>query len=254
MTKSAHKFVSSTGPISKRLSGVRIQVKLITQSKSLKKANFFVQRTEAGTELIELQEMRSADQEARRQVFEALLTQARIAHESSAELGEFAKWPRDLKYVDIAPALVPATRQMSLWQPESALHSAIQAVVPYADWKQTYTEEEVGFGFLQDYGYLELYGPYGHFYSKTARAFIAYWGQGLYYPAHHHAAEELYFIVSGSATFDAEGLETVRLMPGQTRHHKPNQLHSMTTKDSPVLTYILWKGDGIDGLPVIDKS
>lgn len=198
--------------------------------------------------------MTEVGRNVRQQAFEALLAEARVIHERSPELRKFADWPCDLRYVDLEPAYVPAVRQLSLWSPVCSFHAAIQAVAPYGDWKRTYGEEEVGYGFLQDYGYIELFGPTGHFHSRTARAYIAYWGRGLYYPSHRHEAEELYFVISGSGTFEAEGLDTVRLGPGQTRLHSPNQSHAMTFKDSPILTYILWRGEGIDGIPVMDKS
>ena len=198
--------------------------------------------------------MTETGRDLRQRSFEALLAEARVVHERSVELCNFAPWPHDLRYVDLAPAFVPAVRQMALWPPENSFHAAIQAVVPFGDWKRTYSEAEVGYGFLQDYGYIELFGPNGHFHSRTARAYVAYWGRGLYYPAHRHEAEELYFVISGSGTFEAEGLETVRLGPGQMRLHRPNQSHAMTFKDSPILTYILWRGDGMDGIPVMDRS
>jgi hypothetical protein len=33
------------------------------------------------------------------------------------------------------------------------------------------------------------------------------------------------------------------LGPGDTAFHASNQPHAMTTKDKPVLAYVLWRGD-----------
>ena len=67
--------------------------------------------------------------------------------------------------------------------------------------------------------------------------------KGLFYPWHHHPAEELYVIIAGEAVFEAAGRPPRRLGPGYTAFHASNQPHAMTTEDKPVLAYVLWRGD-----------
>lgn len=122
------------------------------------------------------------------------------------------------------------------------------------NWKQTYTEDEVGFGFLQDYGYLELYGPNGHFQTDQGRAYVGYWGRGLYYPWHRHEAEEIYAVVSGSGYFESQGAEAALLKMGDTRMHNSNQPHALTMTDGPILTFVLWRGAGMAGLPLMGAT
>ena len=96
-------------------------------------------------------------------LFQELLDAARHVYSHSEELQKFAPWPSDLIYVERPEQRVPAVRQIKKWTGTHPLHIATQRVAEFGNWKLTYTEDEVGFGFSQDYGYLELYGPDGHF-------------------------------------------------------------------------------------------
>ncbi len=130
---------------------------------------------------------------------------------------------------------------------------AIAATAELANWKVTYTEEEVGADFLARYGYYELFGPTGHFHSTQLRGYVAYWGAGLNYDWHSHQAEELYVTLAGGAQFRVEGNEAF-VGPGQTRLHQSWQSHAMITGDQPILTFVLWRGAGLNALPQMDAS
>ena len=189
-----------------------------------------------------------------RKAFDTLLTEAKAVYDATPALQNFAAWPTDLEFAPHAPQHIPALRQIMMWDNDHPLHTATQAIVPYGHWIQTYTEDDVGYGFLQDYGYIELYGPTGHFTSHQGRAYIAYWGKGLYYPWHHHEAEELYAVISGSGYFEAEGQDPKTLASGDCQFHKSNQPHALTMKDSAILTLILWRGAGMTGLPKMGSN
>lgn len=169
-------------------------------------------------------------------------------------LMQFAGWPLALPGDKPAARKVPAADILKAWADGHidvtlSLRDALRGLTDFADWEQTYTEDEVGAEFLSRYGYFELVGPTGHFRSDDIRAYIAYWGEHLYYPWHQHEAEELYYIISGQALFEADGLPPQVLRPGDTRLHLSNQPHAMTTSDSPVLALVLWRGEGLTGLP-----
>ena len=187
-------------------------------------------------------------------LFQDLLHAAHHVYSSTNALQQFAPWPSDLLYADRPVRPVPAIRQIKKWSDTHQLHIATQQVADFGDWKQTYTEDEVGFGFLQDYGYLELYGPNGHFQTDQGRAYIGYWGRGLYYPWHRHEAEEIYAVVSGSGYFESEDAEAALLKTGDTRMHHSNQPHALTMTDGPILTFVLWRGAGMAGLPLMGAS
>ena len=131
---------------------------------------------------------------------------------------------------------------------------ALRAAAPLLHWKQTYTEEEVGRDFLDTYGYIELFGPSGHFQSNKLRGYIGFWGPGLTYDWHDHEAEELYFTLAGSAVFCARGASNMMMRPGQGRAHKSHQPHLMVTLDQPYLAYALWRGAGMEGLPKMSRQ
>jgi mannose-6-phosphate isomerase-like protein (cupin superfamily) len=193
------------------------------------------------------------------EAFEHLYLQASRLVAATPELREFAGWPAEVSFVDLQPTALPVVAIVEAFDPyhsgaSTDLHHAVQAVAQHADWRQTYAEQEVGADFLARYGYFELVGPTGHFHSDEIRAWISFWGEGLAYDWHLHAAEELYYIVSGRALFMAEGLEPRVLGPGDTRIHGSNQPHAMTTSDSAVLTLVIWRGNGLTLMPRMGRA
>ena len=92
----------------------------------------------------------------RESLFLDLLKQSRAVYEASDGLKTFCGWPTDLRFIDQNPVPVPAIRQIALWPAENEFHEAIQAVLPFGNWQQNYLESEIGYGFLQDFGYIEL--------------------------------------------------------------------------------------------------
>jgi len=187
-----------------------------------------------------------------------VLEAARQVHLAHPDLSAFGAWPSDLANAEIEPNLLPAAdlvRDFGL--PGSKLSQGligtIRATTHLAHWKQTYTEEEVGAEFLRNYGYYELFGPTGHFHSTQLRGYVGYWGAGLSYDWHSHQAEEIYLTLAGGALFKAEGDEAF-VGADQTRQHCSWQSHAMDTTDQPILTYVLWRGEGMADLPRMDVT
>ncbi len=167
-------------------------------------------------------------------------------------LRDFVAWPAAPSRGALTPQSVPAIplieRMSAQTSPRTApVADAVKAAASLAHWQQTYTEAEVGRDFLDRYGWFELLGPTGHFLSNSARAYIAWWGERLHYPMHLHEAEELYYVLAGSAEFHVDGQPAVLVGPEGTRHHAPNQPHAMDTHAEPVLTLVLWRGPGLGG-------
>lgn len=171
------------------------------------------------------------------------------------ELASFANWPGEMTWTERAPHTYPATTRITKWiDAEAPEWACLNTIAPHAEWRQTYTAEEVGEDFLANYAYVELAGPSGHYHCDTVRIFYGWWGPELLYPWHDHDAEEIYYILAGHAVFESDGLPTERLGPGDTRHHTSRQNHAMTTTDSAILALALWRGDGMDGLPEISGT
>ncbi|MCA0905956.1 hypothetical protein LCM27_06045 [Ruegeria marisrubri] len=187
-----------------------------------------------------------------------VLEAARQLHQAHPDLAAFASWPDDLTPTGLQPAHIPATDLVGDFDldgvaPTRDLVAAIKASAHLAQWKLTYTEEEVGADFLKRYGYYELFGPTGHFHSTQLRGYVGYWGASLDYDWHSHQAEELYLTLAGGAVFRSDEDETF-VGPNQTRQHKSWQSHAMTTTDQPILTFVLWRGEGMGDLPRMDAA
>jgi hypothetical protein len=187
-----------------------------------------------------------------------VLEAARQLHQAHPDLSEFGTWPTDLTTTQLEPSPIPAVELVRNFdagcsEMTKALSDAIKTTAHLAHWKVTYTEDEVGADFLQRYGYYELFGPTGHFHSTQLRGYVAYWGAGLNYDWHSHQAEELYLTLAGGAVFRIAGDDSF-VGPNQTRHHNSWQSHAMTTTDQPILTFVLWRGEGMDDLPRMDAA
>lgn len=189
-----------------------------------------------------------------RAAFEALLSAARDWHASVPALAGFVPWPDDLRYVP-RPAhalpLIPLLQaDPGTTSPQSQpLCDALRAIAPYAEWRHTYTEAEVGGDFLNRFGWFELAGPDGHFITHQTRMTVGYWGPNLYYDWHQHEPEELYSVVSGQAVFRVRDQTDETLSAGGTRLHASQQPHALETRDHPVLTFVLWRGAGLADPP-----
>lgn len=183
-----------------------------------------------------------------------LLRLVEAIYHSTPELSEFGEWPSDLSPAQIPQKHIPAANIiMSLPDkgvPETQeIVQAIQEAAPFANWTQTYTVEEVGQDFLDRYGYFELFGPYGNFHTDHLRGFVGFWDTNLDYGWHDHEAEELYFGLSGSGLFKAEGEENRRIGPGDAKYHRSFQAHAMETIDDHFLCLAFWRGSGMADLP-----
>jgi hypothetical protein len=172
----------------------------------------------------------------------AVLFATRALWTTTPSLNSFTAWPDDLVAGNAAASPAPAAAKIIAWQLvedriTTPLHRAIQHAAPHVNWQFIYKEAEVGRQFLDNYGYFELIGPTGHFRSDKCNAYIAYWGPDLYYPAHHHASEEPYFVLSGAAMFGLDDDAAATLGPAEHRFHASHQPYAMTTTDSANLTW-----------------
>lgn len=93
------------------------------------------------------------------------------------------------------------------------------------------------------YSYVDIAGPDALIVTQDL-------GFGLYlqrrdtvYPAHAHAAEEFYVVLSGTAAWQKGDGAFSKQPPGRFIHHRPNERHAMTTGAEPLLAMWLWTGD-----------
>lgn len=116
-------------------------------------------------------------------------------------------------------------------------------------WGQTYTTADFDRHFIENYGWMELFGTRGHFDNQTAAGGFLILGPGVEYPDHHHVAEELYVPLAGSAEWRKGEGPFVPRTAGEVIHHPSRISHAMRTKREPLLALYLWRGG-----PLAEKS
>lgn len=194
-----------------------------------------------------------------RALFEAALEATRRWHAALPEAAAFCPWPQDLEFVERPAHLLPAAGLVQTAAGVTSLASAplvetLQRLAPYLEWRHTYTVEQVGAHFLENFAWFELAGPHGHFQSHTTRITVGYWNAGLEYGRHQHRAEELYTVIAGRAIFMADGEPDLEIGPDGSRLHASDQPHALRTTDSPVLTLVFWRGDGLSDPPAMSVA
>ncbi|MEP1442658.1 MAG: dimethylsulfonioproprionate lyase family protein [Hyphomicrobiales bacterium] len=185
-----------------------------------------------------------------RTLFDAALSSVEAFYKASPELMDFVPFPDscDLSFEPKTPRLMPAVKHFNS---DESLHAgpfdnARRALLDLKDeafWREPYKGTDLAQTFMDRFCVYELFGLEGHFKCQTTRGFIVYSTGNLYYPWHHHPAEELYFIIAGEAAFATEGNAPKLLKAGDTAFHAANQPHNMQTHDKGVLAWVQWRGD-----------
>ena len=124
----------------------------------------------------------------------------------------------------------------------------VQRFANFADqlhWRQA------GFGKLpenisHEISVTEFIGPNGIFENPNVRIGLLLQSPEIHYPRHWHTAEELYYIISGTAKWATDDEKEKPYQPGNFVHHMSGQTHNMTTCSEPLLALWGWTGD-IDG-------
>ncbi len=190
-----------------------------------------------------------------RAVWDRLLSEARAAHEASPSLQNFCPFPADIQAQDVEAFHIPAAEhlygEMALASRDhAALRDAFVAAGPHAKWRETYKDTHIGQDFLDRFCCYCLIGTGGAFHSDQMAAWVVYMPRGLHYPFHHHPGEEMYAVIAGEAEFFRDGEAPECLSEGATSEHSANQPHAMTTHNSPVMAYVVWR-NGFATPPVL---
>jgi len=109
-------------------------------------------------------------------------------------------------------------------------------------WEQSYKKEDnvVGDDMLSDYGFAEILGKNGPFLSEKIRYGISIWGPNITYPTHYHKAEEIYYVLSGSADYHIGDLNQV-FTADELVYVPANTPHGFSTSDKPYIALYLWQ-------------
>jgi hypothetical protein len=109
-------------------------------------------------------------------------------------------------------------------------------------WGQTYTSADFGEKFMDNYGWLEVFGTRGHFASDAIAGGFLILGPDIEYPDHHHVAEELYIPLTSGTEWRMGGGAWGNRAAGEVIHHASNVSHAMRTGVEPLLAFYLWRG------------
>lgn len=122
----------------------------------------------------------------------------------------------------------------------------VRAVLQASDeafWRLTYAGTHIGQDFLDRFGCFCLIGSGGGWISAQISAYFVYMPPGLYYPWHHHPAEEIYHVLAGEAEFFRDGEAAEVLRAGDSSLHASNQPHATQTHDRGFMAYVVWRNN-----------
>jgi mannose-6-phosphate isomerase-like protein (cupin superfamily) len=116
-------------------------------------------------------------------------------------------------------------------------------------WGQTYGESDFGKAFIDNYGWLEVFGTRGHFANDEVAAGVLILGPGIVYPDHHHVAEEIYIPLTGGTEWRMGEGSFHKREAGEVVYHASEVNHAMRTGREPLLALYIWRGG-----PLAQKS
>jgi hypothetical protein len=146
--------------------------------------------------------------------------------------------PHHLPVLSALPAM--------LEQAPEANRAFIQLLIDHAEslhFNQTYTEDDIGAGFLQQYGWIKFIGPDAYWDSDVLSGGLVLFGDDVNYPEHWMEAEGLYYIISGTGNWYREDIGWKVRRPGEWVVHASNVKHALKTDGEPLLLMYLLRGD-----------
>lgn len=153
-------------------------------------------------------------------------------------------------FVEPRPQGLPVTRYFAdtiaeTMMIESELAAAIAAADGHLKWLQSksYTDEILGAGFSENYGWCEIVGPQGFFKGDDFILGLLMLGPQRHYKDHYHPAPELYWPLTGPTDWKqgAGSFETKEA--GAVIYHAPMVHHATKTAAQPLLAVWSWTKD-----------
>ena len=91
--------------------------------------------------------------------------------------------------------------------------------------------------------WVELVGPQAPWRSTRNRFGLYLQSANVFYAHHWHAAEEIYFLLSGATLWEVGNSGYCWRRPGDAVRHAPMESHSMQTRGQPFLGLWAWSGE-----------
>lgn len=152
--------------------------------------------------------------------------------------------------VDPGPCRLGATRYFAecvassmFMAPDVA--AALAEIEEFLHWKQNpnYADAVMGEGYMDNYAYAEIIGPDGFFPGEDFLLGLLLLGPHRHYRDHHHAAPELYWLLTGPSDWRKGQGEFRSRAAGETIWHPPRMSHATRTRESPLLAVYAWTRD-----------
>jgi hypothetical protein len=113
---------------------------------------------------------------------------------------------------------------------------------PQLHWMQSYTADDFGQHFFDNYAHVELIGTMGHFASSEIAAGLVLYGPQIDYPDHWHVAEEIYIPLTDNGWWSRDRETFAKRKSGEFIFHDSNMPHAMKTDDTAMLALWIWRG------------
>jgi hypothetical protein len=121
----------------------------------------------------------------------------------------------------------------------------LKSCTEHLSWGQTYTAEDFGEAFLENYGWTELIGLRGPVASKDIACGFLLLGPNTEYPKHSHEAEEVYVPFNSQTLWIQEEDDWILRQSGVPIYHRAWIAHGMRTGSTPLLALYIWYGGNL---------
>jgi mannose-6-phosphate isomerase-like protein (cupin superfamily) len=130
---------------------------------------------------------------------------------------------------------------------DAELLAAIRPVALNLPWRYSYATRDDAPGLEENMAFAEIVGPEAPYKCGTVCLGFTLIGPETFYPPHTHPAVELYYVVSGTASWIANGVSS-RNPPGAFILHPSQVVHAMQTRQEPLLAVYSWSGADVKTL------
>jgi mannose-6-phosphate isomerase-like protein (cupin superfamily) len=124
------------------------------------------------------------------------------------------------------------------------LLSVIRPVAHDLPWRYSYEQREDAPLLGENIAYAEIVGPDAPYRSMIFCLGLTLIAPESLYPLHRHPAVELYFVLSGTASWSLNNRNR-DLPPGEFVLHPSLATHAMRTRHEPLLAAYTWSGSDI---------
>jgi hypothetical protein len=125
---------------------------------------------------------------------------------------------------------------------DAHLAAELAAISDSLSWQRTsgYTDDLLGEGFCDNYGWVPLIGAGGCFPGDDFRLGLLLLGPNIFYPGHYHPAPELYLPLTGPSEWQQGGAPFEARQAGAVIWHAPHVVHATRTGAQPLLAVWSW--------------